>query len=69
MPRGTRHTLTGILLSGSLLPVLRVDGGGQWRLDIDGEYRHLLGRRVMVEGVRADFDLLNVSRIAVAGQR
>lgn len=63
MPRGTRHRLTGLLLEGARDPVLRVDGGGEWRLDCDRRHLHLLGRRVVVEGVRDGFDLLSVERI------
>jgi hypothetical protein len=63
MPRGTRHRLTGLLFEGTRDPVLRVDGGGEWRLDLDRPYRALLGRRVVVDGVRSGFDLLAVERI------
>ena len=63
MPRGTRHRLTGLLRPGKLDPVLQIDGGGEWRLDCDCRYEHLLGRRVDVHGVRSEFDLLLVERI------
>ncbi len=63
MPRGTRHRLTGLLFTGKLGPVLQIDGGGGWRLDCDCCYEHLLGRRVDVDGIRSDFDLLSVERI------
>ena len=66
MPRGSRHELTGLLLGEGLYPVLRVTDGGEWRLDIRGRYKHLLGRRVRVIGSRADFNLLDVDRIELA---
>ncbi|AMK26178.1 MULTISPECIES: DUF5818 domain-containing protein [Sphingobium] len=66
MPRGSRHDLTGILLEAGLHPVLRVADGGEWRLDVTGRYRHLLGRRVRVAGIRSGFDLLDVLQIEQA---
>ncbi len=65
MPRGTRETLTGILLDGSgPFPVLKVPGGGEWQLEVTQRWRHLLGKRVLVTGVRDGFDILAVDRIA-----
>lgn len=66
MPRGSHHVLTGILWEGHLLPILRVDDGGEWRLDVSGQHRQLLGRRVRVEGTRTDFDILWVDNIIEA---
>ncbi|WP_374552383.1 DUF5818 domain-containing protein [Sphingobium yanoikuyae] len=66
MPRGTRHELTGILLENGLYPVLRVSDGGEWRLDLRSSYRHLLGLRVRIRGVRSDFDMLDVESIEAA---
>lgn len=63
MPRGSRQRLTGLLRPGKLGPVLQIDGGGGWRLDCDRPYTHLMGRRVIVDGIRSDFDLLSVERI------
>lgn len=63
MHRGSRHDLTGILLENGCYPILRVAGGGEWRLDVSGRHRHLLGKRVRVLGTRAEFDLLDVARI------
>ncbi|MFC4595086.1 DUF5818 domain-containing protein [Sphingobium tyrosinilyticum] len=63
MPRGTFHTLTGILLENGSCPVLRVEDGGEWRLDIGGRYRSLLGLRVRLHGARSGFDLLDVNCI------
>ncbi|SES13518.1 DUF5818 domain-containing protein [Sphingobium sp. YR768] len=66
MGRGVHHELTGVLLANGLLPMLRVDDGGEWRLDISGRYRHLLGKRVRVTGKRSDFDMINVEKIDLA---
>ncbi len=62
MPRGTRHTLTGILLTGRRGFELHVDGGGVWALDVLSwrRARRMLGCRVTVEGTRAGFELLDV---------
>ncbi|WP_309547047.1 DUF5818 domain-containing protein [Sphingomonas sp. SUN039] len=59
------HTVDGLLLSGSPLPVLRVDGGGEWRLDMASRFYKLIGRRVRVTGTRGDFDLLNVTQVVL----
>lgn len=66
MPRGSQHELTGILLGDGLYPVLRVDDGEEWRLDVSGRYHHLLGRWVRVSGTRSEFDMLDVKRIEPA---
>jgi hypothetical protein len=66
MPRGSKHELTGILLGNGPCPVLRVDDGGEWRLDISGRHHHLLGCRVRVSGTRSEFDMLDVNRIEPA---
>lgn len=63
MPRGTSHDLTGLLLTSGRAVILRVDDGGEWRLDLRGSYHRLLSRRVRVRGVRSDFDLIGVDRI------
>jgi hypothetical protein len=64
MPIGKVYTEEGLLLRqrGGLVPQRNV--GGRWRLDGDPDADGLLGQRVRVEGVRADFDLLEVIRIA-----
>ncbi|MEC3950176.1 DUF5818 domain-containing protein [Sphingobium sp. HWE2-09] len=66
MARGSHHEETGILLEVGVYPVLRMDGGGQWRLDPSCRYRHMVGQRVRVFGTRADFDVLDVKRIEPA---
>lgn len=65
MPRGTRNELTGLLLPDGPTLILRVDGGGEWRLDAPTHAWRLIGRRVSVTGVRDGFDLLGVQRLDV----
>ncbi|WP_375428806.1 DUF5818 domain-containing protein [uncultured Sphingomonas sp.] len=65
MPRGTRHELTGLLFRDGPTLILRVDGGGEWRLDAPTHAWRLVGRRVSVTGVRDDFDLLGVQRLKI----
>jgi hypothetical protein len=60
MPRGTTHTVEGLLLAGGIYPILRTDGGGQWRLDLPRGFRSLIGQRVRVSGTRSGFDMLDV---------
>ena len=66
MPRGADHEETGILLEDRVYPVLRMNGGGQWRLDPSCRYRHMIGQHVRVFGTRADFDVLDAKRIEPA---
>ncbi len=68
MPRGMRHIETGTLRTGCWGYSLHVDGGGIWELDVRRSPRKLLGTRVIVEGTRAGFNLLDVSRIVPAGE-
>jgi hypothetical protein len=63
MPRGARYDLEGLLLAGNVYPVLRIDGGGQWRLDLPWRYHKLIGRRVRVTGARSEFDMLDVTEV------
>jgi hypothetical protein len=63
MPMGTRHRVTGILLSSSRGPVLEVEGGGVYALDLDRDAARLFGQRVTVEGLRSGFDRLDVEWI------
>ncbi|MFA7594710.1 MAG: DUF5818 domain-containing protein [Novosphingobium sp.] len=69
MPRGTRHTLTGTLRWTCLGYTLEMDGGGVWRLDVGWGWRtrRNINRRVTVEGIRSDFDLLDVYRLRAVG--
>jgi Protein of unknown function (DUF5818) len=63
MPRGSTHIIEGLLLGGDVYPILRPDGGGQWRLDLPWRYRKMVNRRVRVEGIRSEFDMLDVTRL------
>jgi hypothetical protein len=63
MPRGGRVELSGLLLADGRNLVLRMDDGGEWRLEVTRNYPKLLGRRVTVTGTRDGFDLIAVSRI------
>lgn len=64
MPRGAHQVLVGLLLdNGTPYPTLRMPDGGEWRLDIAGRYKPLLGLRVEVEGIRDGFDLMAVKKI------
>ena len=62
MPRGTRHTVTGILHLARRGFELHVDGGGVWALDVPSRRRtrKLVDQRVTVVGTRSGFDLLDV---------
>ena len=65
MPRWTRHVEEGLLLEQRGGLILQRDDGGRWRLDADRKAAEkYLGDRVRVEGIRSEFDLLDVSRIA-----
>jgi len=71
MPHGTRHTMTGILLTGRRGFELHVDGGGVWALDVLSwrKARRMLGCQVTVEGTRAGFDLLDVQTMWTGARR
>lgn len=60
MPKGTKHVEEGMLLMDRGQLVLERACGGTWRLDVGWRIRRLVGRRVRIVGVRADFDLLDV---------
>lgn len=63
MPLGTIHSETGLLLSEGANLILQRDLGGRRRLNVDVDVVPLLGQRVLVEGIRSGFDLLDVSRV------
>lgn len=67
MSLGTQHTLVGLLFTGNRFPVLRVDGGGQWQLDLPSKHQSLIGRRVRITGVRSEFDMLDVTEADLIG--
>jgi hypothetical protein len=60
MPLGTSHIEEGLLEIEQDRLVLRLDGGGCWRLSADAAAYQLVGRRVRINGVRIGFDLLDV---------
>ena len=62
MPLGTSHIEEGILQIEKDRLVLRLDGGGRWRLSADAAVYQLVGRRVRINGVRIGFDLLDVAK-------
>lgn len=66
MPKGTRHVLTGTLDLTGFGYALQMDDGGRWRIDTIRSIRRYLGQRVIVEGFRSGFDLLDVHRITPA---
>ena len=66
MPLGERFRLTGLLLNSSRGPILQMDDGGVWALDID-DYQPSLGARITVEGIRTGFDRLDVEWFQRAG--
>ncbi|MEQ8310424.1 MAG: DUF5818 domain-containing protein [Sphingopyxis sp.] len=70
MPRGTRHTVTGILHLAPRGFELHMDGGGVWALDVPSwrRTRKLVSQRVMVIGTRSGFDLLDVHEMGTARQ-
>lgn len=63
MPLGSSHLEKGLLLRDGLWLILQRDDGGRWRLDAHRRAERYLGRRVQVEGIRSDFDILDVRRI------
>jgi hypothetical protein len=63
MPLGKFYVEEGLLLRQRGGLILQRDDGGRWRLEADPDAEHMIGLRVRVEGVRSDFDVLDVSRI------
>ena len=63
MPRGSHHDETGWLNEDNRRLMLRRDAGGRWQLDAPANVWKFVGRRVRVTGVRAEFDLLEVTSI------
>lgn len=60
MPMDSHHRLSGLLKQAPRGPVLEVDDGGSWVLDLDQDVSALLGQRVVVEGKQSGFDRLDV---------
>ena len=66
-PQGYPETLVGLLLDAPRHPILLLDDGGEWRLEIAWiRWRHLLGKRVRVEGTRDGIDMIAVDAISEA---
>ncbi len=67
MPMGTKYRVVGQLNFDAAGYLLRVDGGGTWRLDLGLRSwwlaRRWGGQRVVVFGMREGFDTLSVKRI------
>lgn len=57
---GTRYRLEGRLLMAARGPVLEIDDGGIWALDLFPEQRTHCGHRVVLEGIRVGFDRIDV---------
>lgn len=68
MPRGTHHTLTGILRWTQCGYTLEINDGGVWRLDVGSgsRARRCVNQRVVIKGARVGFDLLEVERLNTA---
>ena len=60
MPLGSSHLEIGLLLRHRGWFILQREDGGRGRLEADRQLEPLLGRRVRIEGVRSDFDVLEV---------
>jgi len=60
---GKLQSEEGLLLRQRNALILQRDDGGRWRLSADQDAKELLGQRVRVEGIRSDFDVLDVVRI------
>ena len=67
MPMGTRHRLVGLMLTSKRGPVLEVDDGGVWALDLDPSDKQFIGKRVTLEGTRSGFDRIDVDWIEPVG--
>ncbi|WP_380926126.1 DUF5818 domain-containing protein [Sphingomonas leidyi] len=66
MPAGTRVRLSGSLSDSARELILALDDGSVFALDIDHSPVDLIGKRVIVEGVRSGFDRINVDWIGAA---
>ena len=65
MQMGTRHRLSGRLMSSPRGLILKIDNGGPV-LDADRSARKLLGQRVTIDGRRSGFDRIDVDWIGPA---
>ena len=63
MPHGSHHDETGWLNEDNRRLLLRRDAGGSWQLDAPAKAWRFVGQRVRVTGIRAEFNLLEVTSI------
>lgn len=63
MTLGTRHRVKSRLITSTRGLMVEVDDGGVYVLDADPDAAKLIGRRVIVEGIRSGFDRLDVEWI------
>lgn len=63
MPRGVQVEEIGWLREADGDLVLQREEGGRWRLDASRDVRRLVGRKVRLTGIRAEFDLLDVQSV------
>jgi hypothetical protein len=64
MPLGTLHTVRGIIkLRESPRFLIVVDEGGEWELELLARLTRYIDHSVTIEGVRTDFNRLEVMRI------
>ncbi len=70
MPHGTQHQVIGTLRHAPLGFTLHVAGGGVWQVELPmfTRTKRLVGQRVIAQGVRAGFGLLDVRLICVVAQ-
>ncbi len=54
---------TGLVLRDGFRVILRVEGGGEWQLDLRFRHGMPLGRRVRVKGTRSGFNLIDVDEL------
>ncbi len=59
-PRGSLHT-KGLLPREQGALIIQRQGGGRWRLEADPGAEMMVGRRVLIDGSRSGFDVLEVS--------
>ena len=63
MTVGGRLVRTGVLRKKSWGYALEEPNGSVWRLDIVPPPDRMIGRPVMIDGIRADFDMIDVIRV------
>ena len=66
MAKGDHCNVTGILRAGRWGYSLEAEGGGTWRLDVTGSAAKYLDQRVTIQGIRSEFDMIDVYYIHLA---